>query len=178
MNKIIIIFVEGDTDEEFYKRLISIIKNKCNNDFRQFNISKINIINLEGIGNAQSKAIRLFDRLKRDTKIKADYYVFFSYDTDVFKYDRKPAVNWNSVKKAFKRKCKKVYLIAAEEAIEDWFLFDIEGICDFLKLDKKYRNRSYKGIKDLEKLFDAGNKIYTKGHITKNLLNHWILKKS
>ena len=80
MNKVIIIFVEGDTDEEFYKRLISIIKSKCNNDFKQFNISKVHIINLEGIGNAQAKAIRLFERLKRNSKIKADYYVFFSYD--------------------------------------------------------------------------------------------------
>ena len=88
MNKVIIIFVEGDTDEEFYKRLISIIKSKCNNDFKQFNISKVHIINLEGIGNAQAKAIRLFERLKRNSKIKADYYVFFSYDTDIFKYGK------------------------------------------------------------------------------------------
>lgn len=65
MNKVIIIFVEGDTDEEFYKRLISIIKSKCNNDFKQFNISKVHIINLEGIGNAKDRAIRLFDKLKR-----------------------------------------------------------------------------------------------------------------
>ena len=96
MNKVIIIFVEGDTDEEFYKRLISIIKSKCNNDFKQFNISKVHIINLEGIGNAKDRAIRLFDKLKKDinkaskkvSKIeKVDYYVFFSYDTDIFKYD-------------------------------------------------------------------------------------------
>lgn len=170
MNKVIIIFVEGDTDEEFYKRLISIIKSKCNNDFKQFNISKVHIINLEGIGNAQAKAIRLFERLKRNSKIKADYYVFFSYDTDIFKYGKKPAVNWDMVKKAFKRKCKKVYLIAAKEAIEDWFLFNIEGICAYLKLDEKYRNKSYKGIKDLEKLFDAGNKTYIKGHMTKKFI--------
>lgn len=74
------------------------------------------------------------------------------------------------VKKDFKGKCKKVYLIAAEEAIEDWFLFDIEGICNFLNLDKKYRNKSYKGIKDLEKLFDASNKTYVKGHTTKKFI--------
>lgn len=170
MNKIFIIFVEGDTDEEFYKRLISIIKSRCNNDFRQFDISRIEIINLKGIGNAQSKAIRLFDRIKKNDKIKAKYYVFFSYDTDAFKYGKKPAVNWASVKKDFKIKCEKVYLIGAKEAIEDWFLFDIEGICSYLKLNEKYRNRSYKGIKDLEKLFEAANKTYIKGHMTKKFI--------
>lgn len=171
MNKIIIIFVEGDTEEEFYKKLKSIIKNKCDNNFRQFDVIDIRIINLEGIGNAQSKAIRHFDRLKKHyVGIKVDYYVFFSYDVDVFKYKRKPPVDWKLVKKDFKKKCKKVYLIEAEDAIEDWFLLDKKGICSYLKLDEKYCNKSYKGIKGLEKLFYLADKTYAKGHSTKELI--------
>ena len=51
----------------------------------------------------------------------------------------------------------------AVTSIEDWFLYDVEGLRDFLKLPKNFKISGYKGQKGLEKLFMKAKKTYIKG---------------
>ncbi len=48
MNKGIVIFIEGETDVEFYKKLLENIRSLC--DESKFNVSTVVRRNLKGIG--------------------------------------------------------------------------------------------------------------------------------
>ena len=61
MNKGIVIFVEGDTEEEFYRKLIANIRSLCNES--RFNLSKIIIRNMKCIGNYKNKAYDFLNHL-------------------------------------------------------------------------------------------------------------------
>ena len=60
--------------------------------------------------------------------------------------------------------------------IEDWFIKDLDGICDFLKV-KKPKKVSHEGFKVLKELFKLSNKIYQKGSYTHKFLEKLDLEK-
>ncbi len=60
MNKGIAIFIEGETEIEFYKKLLKNIRPLC--DDRKFNVSKVVTRNLKGIGNYKNRAYRVFTK--------------------------------------------------------------------------------------------------------------------
>jgi hypothetical protein len=133
MNKGIAIFVAGDTEVEFYKKLIENIRPLCNE--RKFNLSKVIIRNLKGIGNYKNRACRIFTNDIRSNNPGISFRVFLCYDTDVFEFSKKPPVKWKDVEKILiENGAEKVVHIKAKKSIEDWFLIDLTGVCRYLRL--------------------------------------------
>ena len=164
---ILTVFVEGDTEADFYKKMIASIrrnlgKGKCN----------VEIKNVKGVGNYQSHVCRIFDHSGKKKYPGYNYIVVLCYDTDVFQYSRKPPVDWNAVIKALSDKgADKIEQIRAEKSIEDWFLLDSAGLKRFLKLPAKTSISAYKGQKGLVQLFQKANKSYIKGVQCKGLVD-------
>lgn len=166
-DKIIVLFVEGQSEEKFYSKLCRQIQ--INEDTK----NKIIIRNLKGIGNYESKA---YSKLKNE--ILPQYKsvvisVFLCYDTDVFDipFQQTPPVNWKKIEKKLKTlKISKVSHIKAEKSIEDWFLRDMNSLCSFLKLNNNIKVKGATGYKKISWLFNQGNKIYQKGYNVNNFV--------
>lgn len=162
-NICVVIFVEGDTEEVFYKRLINYLDRKYS---IKNNIKKIIVVNLKGIGKAGSKAPSKF---KNDIKPKYpnhEFIIIFAYDTDEFEFKKKPPVDWPKVKKLLKDcGASKILEVKANRMIEDWFLIDIDGLCDYLNIEKPSSFKGKDGNEKMQNLFKKANKIYIKGSL-------------
>jgi hypothetical protein len=155
---VVVIFVEGDTDLEFYEALISFYR-------ANYRISsKISLHNLRGIGRYESK---LYARLKNQIipKIKnGNIKVFCCYDTDVFDLAKKPPINWKTVRDHVTSLNIDTFIqVKSEKMIEDWFLKDTSGICRYLKIKEPKKIDAKTGYEKMKILFKKGNKIYQKG---------------
>ena len=163
--KFIVLFVEGETDFEFYKKLIEYLKSKYASQNIQINNHKI--YNVKGIGNYASKVPGKF---KNEIVPKYGFFrliVFCSYDNDVFKFSPKPPVDWDEVKRRLLDSgAEEVYFIVAKDMIEDWFLFDVNGLCTFLKIKVPKKIKGKNGYEKMNFLFKKANKIYEKGTYT------------
>ncbi|MDD6538282.1 MAG: hypothetical protein PUF26_04075 [Bacteroidales bacterium] len=167
----VLIFVEGDTDEVFFKALIDYYASVSSNKLLPYEVC-----NLKGVTRYSSK---LLAKLKNEYlptaklgsyKIKT---VCCSYDTDVFEVKQPQIVKWDDIGKSVKRMgIDKFIRVGVKSFIEDWILNDIHGICNFLRL--KQVPSSLKGINGYQKLLDLYNKArktYKKGYETKELIN-------
>lgn len=158
-NKVIAFFVEGDTEIEFYKALIKHFHSKNGSPFDCF----FEYINLKGVGNYKKDALRNLERIKKKYPAK-DIHAFLCYDTDVFMFAKKPPVDMDNVQKLLlDNGAKQVSLFKAQTSIEDWFLFDFEGIIRFLRLANNTKKENGNGQEFLKKLFQKANRIYVKG---------------
>ena len=167
----VLIFVEGDTDEVFFKALINYYVSVSSNKLLPYEVC-----NLKGVTRYSSK---LLAKLKNEYlptaklgsyKIKT---VCCSYDTDVFEVKQPQIVKWDDIGKSVKRMGIDEFIrVGVKSSIEDWILYDIHGICNFLRL--KQVPSSLKGINGYQKLLDLYNKArktYKKGYETKELIN-------
>ena len=160
VDTVVTIFVEGDTEVEFYKKLVSYLREKNGGRLS----CKVNVKNVKGVGKYQNKVSRIFEKGVKIQNPESKYRIVLCYDSDVFEFCRKPPVDWPEVIKTLKGKgAEQVLLVRAVTSIEDWFLYDQEGLRRFLKLPKKFKMTSYKGQKGLEQLFIRANKTYIKG---------------
>lgn len=159
--KVIIVFVEGATEKEFYNAVITFLRTKKNDKLN----CDIEIINLKGIGNFKpDKVSNIFKNRIKKRYPNHKYSVFLCYDTDVFELSKKPPIDWNKVKKVLNNNgTDEVHLISAKQSIEDWFLYDTEGLRTYLNLPEKLKINGYKGIKGLQSLFRNSQKVYFKG---------------
>lgn len=165
--KVVIIFIEGDTEEEFYKRLLQEIRIKAGGTLP----CKVEIKNVKGVGQYKVKVSRIFERRIKKQYPNAEIDIFLSYDTDVFELGKKPPVNWDEVVETlYGLGANAVHRIEAKKSIEDWILYDIEGIRDFLKLPKKQKLDGYHGTSGLQQLFKKANKTYVKGNNSMGLV--------
>ena len=166
----ILIFVEGDTDEVFFKALIDYYASVSSNKLLPYDVC-----NLKGVTRYSSK---LLAKLKNEYlptaklgsyKIKT---VCCSYDTDVFEVKQPQIVKWDAIGKSVKRMGIDEFIrVGVKSSIEDWILDDMHGICNFLRL--KQVPSSLKGINGYQKLLDLYNKAcktYKKGYETKELI--------
>lgn len=164
---VLTIFVEGDTEVDFYKKMIASIREKVGKGR-----CSIEIKNVKGVGNYQSKVCRIFENSVKKKYPDYKYVVVLCYDTDVFQYSRKPPVDWNAVTKALSEKgADRIEQIRVEKSIEDWFLLDADGLKRFLGLSAKMGISAYKGQKGLVQLFQKANKSYIKGVKCKGLVD-------
>lgn len=158
--KVVVIFIEGETEIEFYKRLVSIMRVHCG---RRLTCS-VETIDASGIGQYKDKVLRVFERRIKGNYPNGEFYVALCYDQDVFEMGKNPPVNWKEVKKAFlERGAKEVCLVKATHSIEDWFLCDKEGILRYLRLPADTKIPDGNGYGRLKDLFKKGKKIYIKG---------------
>lgn len=158
-NKIVAIFVEGDTEIEFYKAVVQQIRQKTNKPFS----CSFEWINMRGVGNYKNDAQRKYLKIKKDNP-DADIYVFMCIDTDVFELAKKPPIDKAHLKHIFESlEAKQVCYIEAKHSIEDWFLCDFAGVLNFLHLPKSTKKPTTNGQDALKKLFKNANKVYVKG---------------
>ena len=170
-SKQIIIFVEGDTDEVFFKALLDYYKSSS-----QAPLTPCEVINLKGVTRYTSKLLAklrneiLPEAKRKNTSIQT---ICCTYDTDVFEVRNPLIVNWDSIRSKIKRMGVESFIrIGVSSSIEDWILDDIEGICTYLKL--KQIPKSLKGDNGNARLCDLYSKakrIYSKGYSARNMIS-------
>ena len=167
----VLIFVEGDTDEVFFKALIDYYASVSSSKLLPYDVC-----NLKGVTRYSSKLLAKLKNEYLPTAKTGSYKiktVCCSYDTDVFEVKQPQIVKWNAIGKSVKRMGIDEFIrVGVKSSIEDWILDDMHGICNFLRL--KQVPSSLKGINGYQKLLDLYNKArktYKKGYETKELIN-------
>ena len=156
----IIFFVEGDTEVEFYKKMIQYLHGKKG----RFNIEKILTENIKGITNYKSKINRIFNKRTIVEYPNHEFTVFLCYDTDVFEYEQHTKIDWKEIEKDLKANgAVRVIHVKANKSIEDWFLKDEKNIIKFLRLPNTTKVTGKSGQEKIKKLFKKANKAYIKG---------------
>ena len=162
MNKCLVLFVEGDTEVEFYKQVVA--------DARKLHPAgkfdtNIEYRNVRGVGGFKSIALRKFTKeIKPKYGENCEFTIVLCSDTDVFDFAQKPPIKWDEVKRDLvSNGAAKVINIQAKRSIEDWFLYDIEGILRFLRLSKNTKVSGKTGYDKLQRLYKQANKVYYKG---------------
>lgn len=170
-SKQIIIFVEGDTDEVFFKALLDYYKSSS-----QVPLTPCEVINLKGVTRYTSKLLAklrneiLPEAKRKNTSIQT---ICCTYDTDVFEVRNPLIVNWDSIRSKIRRMGVESFIrIGVSSSIEDWILDDIEGICTYLKL--KQIPKSLKGANGNARLCDLYSKArrsYSKGYTAREMIS-------
>ena len=158
--KIVALFVEGPTEIEFYKAVIKHIRALKNSPFP----CSIEYIDMKGIGNYKNLALRKFNDLQKKNPDK-EIYPFMCIDSDAFELSKKPPFNKQEVSKALRDAgAKSPQYIVAKQSIEDWFLYDLQGVLEYLRLNKRTKRPKGTGQNVLKELFKRANKVYLKGN--------------
>lgn len=176
MSKCIVLFVEGDTELDFYKKLLKEVKPLCKNGRFKGTIETKNV---KGVGNFKSGAIRKFKFEILPNHKNCDFIVFLCSDTDVFEFSPQPPFEWKDVINDLKEAgATKVIQIQAKHSIEDWFLLDYEGIAKFLGLPKKTKiPKGNNGYEKMKKLYSLANNMYYKGMKSNGMIEKLNVKK-
>lgn len=162
MNKCLILFVEGDTEVEFYKRVVANARRlhpaNCFDTHIEYR-------NVKGIGGFKNNALRKFTKeIKPKYGEECIYTVVLCSDTDVFDFSSKPPIKWNEVEQEFRQNgVSQIIHVKARHSIEDWFLYDAESIMGFLRLGKNTKLIGKSGYDKLQNLYKRANKVYFKG---------------
>jgi len=157
----LILFVEGETEKEFYEALLAYYK--ANSEKA---ICGYKIYNMKGIGRFETKTVA---KLKLEIMPKYLGYnlsVICCYDTDVFDLAQKPPVNWSNLRQKIKELgIEKFEEVKAKQMIEDWFLKDLKGLCEYLKVPQPKELKGKNGNEKMKALFKMGKKpkVYQKG---------------
>lgn len=166
----VVIFVEGDTDEVFFKALLDYYKSVSIHP-----LLPCEICNLRGVTRYASKLLAklkndyLPDARKNNYKLQT---VCCSYDTDVFEVRNPLLVDWNVISKSVKRMGIGNFIrIGVKSSIEDWIMDDMEGICHFLKIKEVPKSlKGSNGNDKLSDLYSRGKRDYQKGYNTQELI--------
>ncbi len=175
MNKFVVIFVEGETEEELYKNfIIPFVRKKTPNNRLECDIK---IFNVRGAGGFKTDAITKFKLLKKQNP-KKEFIVALCYDTDIFEFASVPPINWKNVQNSMEKfGAKKVIQIKASRSIEDWLLYDLDGICSWLRIQVPGKVNGKNGYEKLNNLFKKKNKLYIKGKSVAGLLERLDISK-
>lgn len=170
MSKCLILFVEGDTEVEFYKLVIEKARKQLPEG--RFDTS-IEVKNVKGVGGFKSIALRKFVKeIKPKYESDCKFTVVLCSDTDVFELASRPPIKWNEVERELKANgAYRTIHVQAKKSIEDWFLFDVEGIIAFLRLSKKTKLSGKNGYEKLQYLYKKANKTYYKGIKSNGMVN-------
>lgn len=162
MSKCLVLFVEGDTEVEFYKQVVANARKL--HPAGRFD-TNIEYRNVGGVGGFKSIALRKFTKeIKTKFDDDCEFTIVLCSDTDVFDFASKPPIKWGEIKKELKANgAGNIIHIQAKRSIEDWFLYDIEGILGFLRLGKNTKVSGKNGYDKLQRLYKQANKVYYKG---------------
>ena len=164
---VIVLFVEGQTEIEFYKAVIKRAHDLMSNPFS----CSVEYIDLLGIGNYKKDALRKFNKLKEKYEEDTRFFAFLCYDSDVFELSKKPPINRKEVRNDLKHAgAFKVTDIVAKSSIEEWFLADYLGVLSYLKLPSNTKRPSGNGQDSLKALFRKVNRVYVKGGKTEGFI--------
>ena len=174
----VVIFVEGDTDEVFFGRLINYYRKVSETPLYSCEIQ-----NLKGVSRYSSS--KFTGKLKAEIIPRAEhkgervYAVCCSYDTDVFEDEETPVVDWQKVEKSIIRMgIEQFCRIEVKSAIEDWLLDDLEGLCSYLNLKEVPKSlKGANGYTKLLSLFHKTGKVYAKGITIENFIDKLSMEK-
>jgi hypothetical protein len=175
--KRIVMVLEGETEIVFYSRLLDYLYEHIVTSAWVFR-DEIDFILARGVGNIGVRAVQTF-KMRYTHASHTEHIVFCCYDTDVFENGRMPRL-WteHTVQKFLDAGAQKVYSICAQHMIEDWYLYDYDGILAYLGLSKKEMPPSASAVpgknavKKLNYIYRKSNKIYQKGYATDELISH------
>ena len=167
----VMIFVEGDTDEVFFKALLAYYAQVSTHIILPYDVC-----NLKGVTRYTSKLLAklrneyLPKSRKGGYKIKT---VCCSYDTDVFEKKNPQIVNWSTISRSVKRMGVEEFIqVGVRTSIEDWIPDNTQGICRFLKLKEMPATfKSKEGYGKMLELYGKARRIYKKGYETQELIN-------
>lgn len=166
-NKVIVLFVEGPTEIEFYKAVIKRAHDLMNVPFE----CTVEYADMKGIGNYKKDALRKFNKIKEKYKENKEFYIFLCIDSDVFELSKKPPINKQEIHSELQSAgAKSVSDIVARQSIEDWFLIDLQGVLSYLRLPSKTKRPKGRGQESLKKLFNSASKVYVKGGKTEGFI--------
>lgn len=165
--KVLVLMVEGETEEEFYRAVIDKVHTSLGKSFS----CKIVIKTLHGVGKFKNKAVNIFKNKIQSDFENAEFTILLCIDTDVFELSSKPPFDPPELKQTLLDEgAEKVEFIKAKSCIEDWFLLDSDGIKKMLRIPKSTKITGETGVKKLEKLFQKGNRMYIKGKKCEGLI--------
>ena len=123
MSKCLVLFVEGDTEVEFYKQVVANARKL--HPAGRFD-TNIEYRNVRGVGGFKSIALRKFIKeIKPKCDDDCEFTIVLCSDTDVFDFAPKPPIKWDEVKKELTDNgASKIIHVQAKRSIEDWFLYD------------------------------------------------------
>ncbi|MGN0485486.1 MAG: DUF4276 family protein [Lachnospiraceae bacterium] len=176
MSKCLVLFVEGETEVEFYKKIVDNAKRLHPKGMFD---TKIEYKCIKGVGGFKKEALRKFVKeIKPKYKEDCVFTVALCRDTDVFEFSSKPPVRWDEVEKDLLEKgADQVIHVKARHSIEDWFLLDEDGIKSFLRLNKKTKVSGKNGYEKLQILFKKANKVYYKGRKSSEMIEKLDIEK-
>lgn len=176
MSKCLVLFVEGDSEMEFYKQVVADARKL--HPVGKFDTS-IEYKNVRGIGGFKSIALRKFiNEIKPKYEKDCEFTIVLCSDTDVFDFAAKPPIKWDEVKKELKdHGASETIHVQAKQSIEDWFLYDLEGILGFLRLSKNTKVSGKSGYDKLQRLYKQANKVYYKGMKSNSMIGRLNIEK-
>ena len=162
MSKCLVLFVEGDTEVEFYKKVVANARKL--HPMGRFD-TNIEYRNVGGVGGFKSIALRKFKKqIKPKYEEDCEFTIVLCSDTDVFDFSPKPPIKWDEVKKELMDNgASEIIHVQAKRSIEDWFLYDLEGFLRFLRLGKNIKGSGKNGYDKLQSLYKKAHKVYYKG---------------
>lgn len=166
----IVLYVEGPTDEEFYKQLRDSIKKKIPG--KKFRVDGIDIVCIKGIAKFSTKLLAKFKMEALKKYSDGEIIVFLCYDNDVFEYGVHPPVDREKLKTdLYEAGASKVKHLVAKRTIEDWIMLDEQGVLKYLRLNKKIKINGSNGLEKIKYLFKCANRVYQKGSTVDGLVS-------
>lgn len=168
-DKVVVLFVEGETEKEFYDAVIKRL--------REINGGRldcyVNVQVLKGIGNFKKKAERILLKgiMKNEKYKNLSAHVVLCYDTDVFDRDKnRVKINWKGIEKGLKENgAASVSHVKAVKSIEDWFLIDKSGIKISLGCQNLQAYRTSEDLRDCRNYSQPMVKVISKARDAKVL---------
>ena len=169
---VVVIIVEGETERVFYEALVNYYRSVSKET-----VCKTIIYNIKGIGNFSNKAIpKIKNGFKKKIEKDGDTLkgICCAYDTDVFELKQKPPVDWKKIETRAKKELKitsaQFVHVKAQRMIEDWFLYDLENLCNYLKIEKVKNLNGKDANEKMKVLFKKASKFYVKGNYTEKFI--------
>ncbi|MDD2377579.1 MAG: hypothetical protein PHE05_01950 [Bacilli bacterium] len=167
--KCVTIYVEGQTDEEFYNRFKNIIKTKIPD--KKFKVDVLKVVCIKGIGKFSGKLLARFKNEIINNYKGYEKIVFLCYDHDVFEFGVRPPIDRKKLEEDLKNLgANKVYHIVADRTIEDFFMIDEQSIIKYLRLKKRIKVKGKTGLEQIKYLFKCANRTYQKGSKVEGLV--------
>lgn len=170
LKKCIVLYVEGQTEVEFYKKVKEYMKTKLS----IFEVNQFKIVCIESNTKFKNKLLLKFkNEIIVKYQKKDEIVVVLAYDSDGYEYGKHPVVDRKKIEsELLSNGATKVIHLVAENTIEDFIMLDKKGVLKFLDLPLTTAVKGKNGLEQLQYLFGKKNRTYFKGHKVEGLLDH------
>lgn len=162
-NKCVVLYVEGQTEVEFYNKIKDNLRKKISG--AKFKVDKLEIVCTKSINKFRKKLLLKFEKEIMNKYSSGDnVIVFLCYDGDGYEYGVHPAVDMKKMEQELKKiGANNVIHLVASKTIEDWIMLDEKGVLKYLGLPEDTIIKGKNGLEKLRFLFKKKNRQYLKG---------------